>query len=99
MAARTPFAHSAHWLEPRPAAVIRGGREQTEGTSLRSPELQVRSHARPRRYAVGVRPVCLRNVVVNELVSLKPRLSPICVTDIAGSANKDLACWMRMLLT
>src|SRR5262245_66613204 len=40
MAARTPFAHSAHWLEPRPAAVIRGGWEQTEGTSLRSPEFR-----------------------------------------------------------
>src|SRR4029453_3558366 len=99
MAARPPSARLAHWLEPTRVAVTRREWEQMEDTSLRSPASEFRSHARPRRYAVGGRPVCLRNVVGNELVSLKPKLSPICVTDIAGSASKDLACWMRMLLT
>src|SRR5258708_17758072 len=65
---------------------------------IRAPCAPLQCHWTPRRYAVGVRPVCLRNEVVNELVSLKPRLNPICVTDIAGFAKRDLACWMRRLL-
>jgi hypothetical protein len=56
------------------------------------------AQTRPRRYAVGVSPVCLRKVVINELVSLKPKLNPTCVTDIAGLANRALACSTRSLL-
>ena len=47
---------------------------------------------------MGVSPVCLRNALVNELVSLKPRLKAICVTDVAGSARSDVAFSIRRLL-
>jgi len=36
--------------------------------------------------------------VVNELVSLKPIVIPMSVTEGAGLANNNLACSMRRLL-
>ena len=53
------------------------------------------SDARLRRYAVGVVPVALRKAAVNELVSLKPILSAIPVTEHVGPANSVFACSMR----
>jgi hypothetical protein len=47
---------------------------------------------------VGVRPVALRNVAENELVALKPRASPISVTEHEGLANRLLAYSMRRAL-
>ena len=40
----------------------------------------------------------MRNAVVNELVSLKPTVNPISVTEGAGLDNNILACSMRRLL-
>jgi len=59
--------------------------------------LRASFHARFRRYAVGVRPVALRNAAENELVSLKPTVNPISVTEDAAFANSTLACSMRRL--
>jgi hypothetical protein len=40
----------------------------------------------------------LRNAAVNELVSLKPTVNPMSVTEGAGFANNILACSMRRLV-
>jgi hypothetical protein len=42
-----------------------------------------------------VRPVALRKAAVNELVSLKPTVNPICVTENAGFAKSVLARSIR----
>src|SRR5262249_21336347 len=56
------------------------------------------SYPRLRRYAVGVEPVALRKAAVNELVSLKPSVSAISVTEHVSRANSVLAWSMRRAL-
>src|SRR5262249_42458467 len=56
------------------------------------------SYPRLRRYVVGVEPVVLRKAAVNELVSLKPTVSAISVTEHVGRAKSVLAWSMRRAL-
>jgi len=51
----------------------------------------------PRRYWVGLTPVCLRNAAVKELNSWKPSSKAISVTDRAGSPSSALARVMRRI--
>ena len=60
--------------------------------------LRAPAYPSARRYAVGVDPVALRKLAVNELVSLKPTFSAISVTEDEGCANSVLAYLMRRAL-
>ncbi|SRR6266852_1407854 len=61
-------------------------------------ELGPPDHTTLRRYSVGVLPADLRNVAVNELVSLKPISRAISVTDWFGLAKRIFARSMRRLV-
>jgi hypothetical protein len=71
------------------------GRSCAERHSRRCYLPQSKRQARTRRKSVGVTPVCLRNAELKELVSAKPRLSPIRVTDNSGWLSSSLARSIR----
>ena len=65
---------------------------------FRLDELSLACHARLRRYSLGVWPVALRNMVLKELVSVKPRSSPIAVMDPDRRINRTFARSIRRLM-